>query len=1156
MADTHPGMGSSSGDMFSVDAGNLTAVSKGLKQITDDVTKLDNAVKKLSENLTKMAGMTGKSFGVQTSGPGTNLSTATISAGFSSLGGGNSGPGFLPSFLSGMSGSLIGGSAMSANRSSGSTMTLAPISFGGGGGGPPTPGGGGGGGGGMSPDRALKTYAVGQMAAQAAGWVKNKVSTITDATVSSDLLYRQNATAYGTSVGRETNVLQGMKGLNATDMTQAGYMMQANPFLSGPGGGARSNGAVGFSNAMQGLNPLMGASGGMAFANTLTSSQFLNFAARSGIGMTGGGLLNVKTGQLNAPGQTMRTTAEMIAVDPHMTAKKAKDIAGNAQSWMQFTMNAQAAGITDPQQIQALKDYMGNGMNMSSKAIKGSVAASQAAKGTAQGHRDLTFGENTVSFQNAVNKFGEFVARFEHSLMTIPGLGTAGSQLLLGGATLAGGALAAGAVVAKGASIFGGVAKFGAKVFTSGAKAAGRAAGTAATDVIDTTATVATDAGGAVSSAGGAGWRGAAAVAGRGALAAGRAAAFTNPEMIAAAASDILLPMKNGMTMGQVTRGARKNPNAPLDIGAYGGDDPDQKKHLEADLKKYRMKVPTTYGGWDAYNKKWDATYEADKNMGDPGTGSTTTGGMQPNLARSINAMKRDNPNIKISSGHRTSSQQANLFALKGGQGVAKPGHSAHQTGRAADIGPASQFGWIAQNAHKYGLYTPDSKSEPWHVQTMGDPVSSPVSGLTAGRIDQGVDYSGSGTVNAAGSGTIVRVQTSGWGSMGNAGIGACIVLKLDNPPDAQHTMIYYAENIIPSVKVGQHVNAGEVIGKATGTGSGIEIGWGDQNGNPSAPLVKGNEGGTTSAGKNFSDWLKGASVSSASSTGAASSTASSTVSAIGGGSSVGTSLASSFISKVGGSWLSGSGLAMLGSGGKSSGSQSQSGSSGVGGTGSTTAVGGAVADNSIKTPTQFSLAVLRGLGVSPSTADVLAINEWQQHEGQWTVRGGDNPYYAPNMHDPLNTKLPMPGSVDLGGETRSYKTWADGVSASVSTIKQKNMSAILTALKGNADLKTFGAALESTPWAASSYGGADFAKPSGVYAMGDPSGSSLMAPAPSMRHSSGTVLPGARGGGGTINLSMPIQMVNGSQQDATRLVSMVVQELQKQTGMSAVSGS
>ena len=275
-------------------------------------------------------------------------------------------------------------------------------------------------------------------------------------------------------------------------------------------------------------------------------------------------------------------------------------------------------------------------------------------------------------------------------------------------------------------------------------------------------------------------------------------------------------------------------------------------------------------------------------------------------------------------------------------------------------------------------------------------------------------------------------------------------------------------------------------------------------------------------------------------------------------GSSVGTSLANSFISKAGGSWLSGSGLAMLGSGGKSSGSQSQSGSSGVGGTGgtgSTTAVGGAVADNSIKTPTQFSLAVLRGLGVSPSTADVLAVNEWQQHEGQWTVRGGDNPYYAPNMHNPLNTKLQMPGSVDLGGETRSFKTWADGVSASVSTIKQKNMSAILTALKGNADLKTFGAALESTPWAASSYGGADFAKPSGVYAMGDPSGSSHMAPAPSMRHSSSTVLPSARGSGGTINLSMPIQMVNGSQQDATRLVSMVVQELQKQTGMSAVSG-
>src|ERR1700732_5146165 len=113
--------------------------------------------------------------------------------------------------------------------------------------------------------------------------------------------------------------------------------------------------------------------------------------------------------------------------------------------------------------------------------------------------------------------------------------------------------------------------------------------------------------------------------------------------------------------------------------------------------------------------------------MGDPPTGSTTTAGLSMPMKKRLSAMMAVNPSIKISSGHRTSAQQAYLYKAKGGRGVAKPGMSAHQTGMAADLGPPSQFGWIAKNAAKFGLSRPDPKGEPWHVQTMGDPVASPV---------------------------------------------------------------------------------------------------------------------------------------------------------------------------------------------------------------------------------------------------------------------------------------------------------------------------------------------------------------------------------------------------------------------------------------------
>ncbi len=91
--------------------------------------------------------------------------------------------------------------------------------------------------------------------------------------------------------------------------------------------------------------------------------------------------------------------------------------------------------------------------------------------------------------------------------------------------------------------------------------------------------------------------------------------------------------------------------------------------------------------------------------------------------------------------------------------------------------------------------------------------------GLTFERIDQGVDYGGSGPLYALGSGTIVNLFNSGWPS------GNFLVLKLDQPVNGQ-SYVYYAEDITQLVTMNQKVTAGQHIADASGGPSGIEIGW------------------------------------------------------------------------------------------------------------------------------------------------------------------------------------------------------------------------------------------------------------------------------------------------------------------------------------------
>jgi len=94
------------------------------------------------------------------------------------------------------------------------------------------------------------------------------------------------------------------------------------------------------------------------------------------------------------------------------------------------------------------------------------------------------------------------------------------------------------------------------------------------------------------------------------------------------------------------------------------------------------------------------------------------------------------------------------------------------------------------------------------------------VRGLTAERVDMGVDYAGqSGSpVYALGPGVITE-SGFGWrGAVGAPYPGAFITERLTQGPLSGH-YVYLAEDVIPQVRKGQKVGPGTVIGTVTGAG-------------------------------------------------------------------------------------------------------------------------------------------------------------------------------------------------------------------------------------------------------------------------------------------------------------------------------------------------
>jgi hypothetical protein len=104
------------------------------------------------------------------------------------------------------------------------------------------------------------------------------------------------------------------------------------------------------------------------------------------------------------------------------------------------------------------------------------------------------------------------------------------------------------------------------------------------------------------------------------------------------------------------------------------------------------------------------------------------------------------------------------------------------------------------------------------------DPVRA-IGGLIPERVDMGVDFGGTGRIYALGNGVVTSAiaGTAGWPG------GGWITYRLTRGPAAGLT-VFVAEDVTPTVTVGQKITSSTVIANMFNGGAGIETGWAQSN--------------------------------------------------------------------------------------------------------------------------------------------------------------------------------------------------------------------------------------------------------------------------------------------------------------------------------------
>jgi hypothetical protein len=132
------------------------------------------------------------------------------------------------------------------------------------------------------------------------------------------------------------------------------------------------------------------------------------------------------------------------------------------------------------------------------------------------------------------------------------------------------------------------------------------------------------------------------------------------------------------------------------------------------------------------------------------------------------------------------------------------------------------------------------------------------VSGLIPERIDQGVDFGGTGPIYAIGDAVITSATSDNYGWPG----GGWITYRLTDGPAAGLT-VFVAEDVLPTVPVGATVTPHTVIANMYDGGAGIETGWAMASGftaesqTPEAGSISGYGPFPTEVGLNFEELLQ-----------------------------------------------------------------------------------------------------------------------------------------------------------------------------------------------------------------------------------------------------------------------------------------------------------
>jgi Transglycosylase SLT domain/D-alanyl-D-alanine carboxypeptidase/Putative Flp pilus-assembly TadE/G-like len=111
--------------------------------------------------------------------------------------------------------------------------------------------------------------------------------------------------------------------------------------------------------------------------------------------------------------------------------------------------------------------------------------------------------------------------------------------------------------------------------------------------------------------------------------------------------------------------------------------------------------------------------------------------GMRPDVAEAFDRMaaaaRRDGLHLLINSGFRSDAEQAELFEQNPNPTmVAPPGKSLHRCATELDLGPPSAYGWLAQNARRFGFLKRYSW-EPWHFGFVDGPPPCSEAGNSIG---------------------------------------------------------------------------------------------------------------------------------------------------------------------------------------------------------------------------------------------------------------------------------------------------------------------------------------------------------------------------------------------------------------------------------------